>query len=102
MTGKSVPTRRVSDALGEELMPIPTDPHFLSWNRTLRARPALYEADSEPAGFLWLDVDNALEASDWGARLLLTVHDELVFEVPQANVKAAAELVQHALLQATA
>jgi len=30
-------------------------------NRTLRAQPALYEADSEPAGFLWLDVDNALE-----------------------------------------
>ncbi|HEX7177002.1 MAG TPA: 1,4-alpha-glucan branching enzyme, partial [Pyrinomonadaceae bacterium] len=30
-------------------------------NRALRAQAPLYEADSEPAGFLWLDVDNALE-----------------------------------------
>lgn len=30
-----------------------------------------------------IDVDAALSAHDWGARLLLTVHDELLFEVPE-------------------
>ena len=30
-----------------------------------------------------IDVDRALEGSNWGARLLLTVHDELLFEVPE-------------------
>jgi 1,4-alpha-glucan branching enzyme len=30
-------------------------------NNVYRPEPALWEADSEPAGFEWLDVDNALE-----------------------------------------
>jgi 1,4-alpha-glucan branching enzyme len=30
-------------------------------NRTLRERTALFESDSDPAGFEWLDVENALE-----------------------------------------
>ena len=33
-----------------------------------------------------IDVDHALEGSNWGARLLLTVHDELLFEVPEDRV----------------
>ena len=33
-----------------------------------------------------IDVDSALEGSNWGARLLLTVHDELLFEVPEDRV----------------
>ena len=33
-----------------------------------------------------IEVDRALEASHWGARLLLTVHDELLFEVPEDRV----------------
>ena len=40
-------------------------------------------------------VDVALRAApELGCRMLLTVHDELVFEVPEANVDRAAELVQ--------
>jgi DNA polymerase-1 len=30
-----------------------------------------------------IEVDRALEDSNWGARLLVTVHDELLFEVPE-------------------
>ena len=33
-----------------------------------------------------IDLDRVLEASGWGARLLLTVHDELLFEVPEDRV----------------
>ena len=48
-----------------------------------------------------IDVDQALEASDWGARLLLTVHDELLFEVPEDRVGevrgAVVELMQGAM-----
>lgn len=33
-----------------------------------------------------IEVDRALEGSNWGARLLLTVHDELLFEVPEDRV----------------
>lgn len=33
-----------------------------------------------------IEVDRALEGSSWGARLLLTVHDELLFEVPEERV----------------
>ena len=47
-----------------------------------------------------IDVDRALEASSWGARLLLTVHDELLFEVPDERVdevrSAVVELMEGA------
>lgn len=33
-----------------------------------------------------IDLDRVLEASGWGARLLLTVHDELLLEVPEDHV----------------
>ena len=40
-------------------------------------------------------VDVALRAvPELDCRMLLTVHDELVFEVPEANVDRAAELVK--------
>ena len=40
-------------------------------------------------------VDTALRAQpELECRMLLTVHDELVFEVPQATVEVAAELVK--------
>ena len=40
-------------------------------------------------------VDGALrEHPELDCHMLLTVHDELVFEVPAANVEAAAELVK--------
>jgi DNA polymerase-1 len=35
-----------------------------------------------------IDVDAELERSEWGARLLLTVHDELLFEVPEGVLDA--------------
>jgi DNA polymerase-1 len=41
-----------------------------------------------------LRVDAALRASDLDCRMLLTVHDELVFEVGGAQIEAAAELVK--------
>ncbi len=40
-----------------------------------------------------IDVDRALEASSWGARLLLTVHDELLFEVPEDQVDEVRSMV---------
>ena len=40
-----------------------------------------------------IDVSDALKAADTGARLLLQVHDELLFEVPKGEEKAVAELV---------
>jgi DNA polymerase I len=39
-------------------------------------------------------VDGALRDSDLGMRMLLTVHDELVFEVPKKQVEEAAEVVK--------
>ena len=40
-----------------------------------------------------IDVSDALKAADTGARLLLQVHDELLFEVPKGEEDAVAELV---------
>jgi DNA polymerase-1 len=39
-------------------------------------------------------VDRRLDAEAPGAQLLLTVHDELVLEVPEADVEAVGELVR--------
>jgi DNA polymerase-1 len=41
-----------------------------------------------------LRVDEALGAVDLGCRMLLTVHDELVFEVPRANLDEVSALVK--------
>jgi DNA polymerase-1 len=41
-----------------------------------------------------INVDRALQASGLGTRMILTVHDELVFEVPEGERDAAAEIVQ--------
>ncbi|MEM7044231.1 MAG: DNA polymerase I [Pseudomonadota bacterium] len=41
-----------------------------------------------------IQVDRALSRSDLGAKMLLQVHDELVFEVPEAEAEATAELVR--------
>ncbi|MDQ3982578.1 MAG: DNA polymerase, partial [Actinomycetota bacterium] len=40
-----------------------------------------------------INVDCALRDSDLGTRMILTVHDELVFEVPEAERERARELV---------
>lgn len=40
-----------------------------------------------------IDVQEALDAGDTGARLLLQVHDELLFEVPEERVDEVRELV---------
>jgi len=47
-------------------------------NRLLTERPALYEADVEPRGFQWLDVDNALENVVAFLRLAPYTGDRLV------------------------
>jgi DNA polymerase-1 len=49
-------------------------------------------ADVFKLGMIW--VDAALRGSDLDCRMLLTVHDELVFEVPEERVAHAAELVK--------
>jgi DNA polymerase I len=41
-----------------------------------------------------IKVDEALRVSDVDCRMLLTVHDELVFEVSTKRVEEAAELVK--------
>ena len=50
-----------------------------------------------------IHVDRALgDAADLGCRMLLTVHDELVFEVPRVGVEAAADVVRDAMEHAVA
>jgi DNA polymerase-1 len=44
-----------------------------------------------------LEADRRLRASGSGARLLLQIHDELVFEVPEEEVEAVTELVRPAM-----
>ena len=41
-----------------------------------------------------IQVDRALSRSDLGAKMLLQVHDELVFEVPEGEAEATADLVK--------
>ncbi|MGH2754016.1 MAG: DNA polymerase, partial [Actinomycetota bacterium] len=40
-----------------------------------------------------IEVDRALAAERMGTKMILTVHDELVFEVPEAETERATELV---------
>jgi len=44
-----------------------------------------------------LAVEREIEAAGSGARMLLQVHDELLFEVPEAEVEPAGELVRRAM-----
>jgi DNA polymerase-1 len=39
-------------------------------------------------------VDNRLQLEDWKARMLLQVHDELIFECPKSEVKALEQMVR--------
>jgi DNA polymerase-1 len=41
-----------------------------------------------------LDVERRLRSDGLTARLIMQIHDELVFEVPEAEVEAASELVR--------
>ena len=45
-------------------------------------------------------VGPALEEAGLGARLVLQVHDELVFEVPKKEIKLTAELVKKVMQDA--
>ncbi len=45
-------------------------------------------------------MDRALEGSKLGAQMLLQVHDELVFEVPQAEVERTIEVVRKVMVDA--
>ena len=47
-----------------------------------------------------IDVDRALSRQALGTRLLLQVHDELIFEVPEAELHEARALVRSAMEQA--
>jgi DNA polymerase-1 len=44
-----------------------------------------------------LRVDGALREAAPGAHMLLQVHDELLFEVPQSQVEAAASAIREAM-----
>jgi DNA polymerase-1 len=41
-----------------------------------------------------IQVEDALSSSDLEARMILTVHDELVFEVPENETERAREIVE--------
>ena len=45
-------------------------------------------------------VDERIRAAGMKARMLLQIHDELVFEAPDAEVSALAELVRQAMTTA--
>ena len=45
-----------------------------------------------------INVERELEASELSARMILTVHDELVFEVPEDEVAAATALIEREML----
>ena len=45
-------------------------------------------------------MDEALEAAKLGARMLLQVHDELVFEVPHDEVAATIDVVRRIMVDA--
>jgi DNA polymerase-1 len=47
-----------------------------------------------------IDVHAALQTVP-GARMILTVHDELLFEVPEAQAEEIAELVRERMQEAT-
>jgi DNA polymerase-1 len=47
-----------------------------------------------------LEVDRQIKLEGWKARLLLQIHDELVFEAPDAEVDALARLVRQAMVGA--
>ncbi|GIW71117.1 MAG: DNA polymerase [Planctomycetota bacterium] len=47
-------------------------------------------------------IDRRLQAGESSARMLLQVHDELLFEVPPAELEAARELVRHEMENALA
>jgi DNA polymerase-1 len=76
-------------------------PELTSGNRRLQAlgeRQALNAPIQGSASDVFkvamIDVDRALrDAADLACHMLLTVHDELVFEVPEAHVEAAAALL---------
>ena len=44
-----------------------------------------------------IEVDRSLEDSGLQTRMILTVHDELVFEVPEEELAPATELVERAM-----
>jgi DNA polymerase-1 len=76
-------------------------PDLRSRNRTLRQaaeRMAVNTVIQGTAADLikaaMLAVDRGLEAAGLGARMILQVHDELVFEVPRAEVDAVSALVR--------
>jgi DNA polymerase-1 len=46
-----------------------------------------------------IEVDRRLTAGDLGTKMILTVHDELVFEVPEDEQTAAADLVRGAMTE---
>ena len=47
-----------------------------------------------------LRLPNELRSTDLGAKMLLQVHDELVFECPEVELKPTAQLVQQVMSNA--
>jgi len=44
-----------------------------------------------------LDIAKALDREGLGARMIMQIHDELVFEVPVDEVERTSKLVRHAM-----
>jgi DNA polymerase-1 len=47
-----------------------------------------------------VNVHQKLKKAEYGARMLLQIHDELVFEVPSSQVKEAATMIAHEMTNA--
>ena len=63
----------------------------MAWNSPIQGTAA------DVIKIAMLAVEREIEASGSGARMLLQVHDELLFEIPEAEVEPAGEMIRRAM-----
>jgi DNA polymerase-1 len=81
-------------------------PDLVSRNRVLRQAAERMAVNSVIQGTAadlikkaMVDVDEALQASSLAARVILQVHDELVFEAPESEVDVVSDLARETMQQ---
>jgi DNA polymerase I len=70
------------------------NPRIRDMGRRMALNAPIQGSASDVFKLAMIRVDRALEESALDCRMLLTVHDELVFEVPEGNVEKAAKVVK--------